>query len=213
MPAQEPEILSTVEFQNIFYAGPVRLATSVYQQDLKDFITWFQPWSNGGDFGGSGVEASLNARAHANLDLWVNAAYDDSTLDLFNDELFGAGASGIEAHHAYVNHMDRIIGSVRFKANAGLDYRITEKLTFSPALRYFTDQTAVDRTANEYITVRHRAYLDACFSWNNIGGKNVDARLSGRNLLDNRAPVGSNLNGDTYRPRGLEVIFSFSMRF
>ena len=41
----------------------------------------------------------------------------------------------------------------------------------------------------------------------------MDLRLSGHNLLDNRDPVASQLNGDTYSPRGIEGVLTVDMRF
>ena len=90
---------------------------------------------------------------------------------------------------------------------------MSDHLTFSPALRYFTNQAALDFTSNEYKTIRHRCYVDAALTWDHVLGREMDLRLSGRNLLDNREPVASQLNGDTYRPRGAEVVLTVDMRF
>ncbi len=105
-----PEVLSTVELHNVFYLEPVRLAVIVYHEELADFITWFQPWSNGGNFRGNGAELTLDAEVNSCLTIWGNAAWNDTQLNLFNDA-FGPSTPGPEQHHAYVNPDGRIIGS------------------------------------------------------------------------------------------------------
>ena len=61
-PAQRPEILQTFEWQNILYMDPVRLSVSVYHEDLQDFISWFYPFTNIGNFTGNGAELTAQAK-------------------------------------------------------------------------------------------------------------------------------------------------------
>jgi outer membrane receptor protein involved in Fe transport len=214
--AQNPEKLSTVELDNIFYVGKVRLGANIYHQELQDFITWFAPHSNGGNLRGNGVELNFQAPLTDILTLWANGAWNDSKLNLFNNKLFGpninAGAAGTEAIHSYVDTHGRIIGSPEYTANVGADYHIFRNLIFSPTLRYFTNQAAAVDNSRDTI-LRNRFYVDATLSWINIADKNIDMRLSGYNLLNNREPVGSPFNGDTYRPRGLSFVLSLDLRF
>ena len=211
VPAQQPEILETVEWQNICYLGDIRLAATIYHQELQNFISWFQPHANGGNFRGNGVELSLYAPLDRNLVLWANAAWNDSTLNLFQPVLAPDGS--VESHHAYTNQDNRIIGSAEYTANLGVDWKIAEHLTFSPGIRFFTNQAALDHSSDEYITIQNRFYLDAGLTWDHLFGKDVDVRLSGRNILNNRKPVASQMNGDTYRPRGAEVVLTLETRF
>ena len=211
VPAAQPEILNTFEWQNIFYFGDIRLAASIYHQELEDFISWFQPHSNGGNFRGNGIELSLRAPLSDNATLWANAAWNDSTLNLFQPVLAPDGT--VESHHAYTNPDGRIIGSAEYTANLGIDWRITDHLTFSPSIRYFTNQAALDHGRDEYITIRNRFYLDAGLTWDHVLDHELDLRLSCRNLLNNRDPVASQMNGDTYRPRGTEVVLAVETRF
>lgn len=213
--AYAPEILSTVELHNVFYTDSSRLAIIFYHEELADFITWFQPHSNGGDFHGNGAEATLDAELNGWLSLWGNAAWNDTRLDLFNDHLFGIGGPGVEQHHAYVNPDGRIIGSPEWTGNLGLDCQLAPRVTFSPALRYFTEQAAVDQvspTKNEFVTIRNQFYLDAGVTWSHLWDRDLDLRLSCRNLLDNRTPVGAQLAGDLYRPRGVEAVLTVDLR-
>jgi hypothetical protein len=212
--AQDPEILSTLELQNIFYLGGARLGTAVYYQRLNDFITWFSPHTNVGDFDGPGVELNLQAPLSSRLTIWANASWNDSKLHLFREPLNTTGQP--EEHHAYTNPDGQIIGAAKYTANLGCDYKLRDNLTFSPAVRYFTDQAALEFRPNNksnYKTIRNRYYLDAALTWHNAWGKDMDLRLSGRNLLDNRQPIASQINGDTYRPRGREVVLSLYWRF
>lgn len=211
LPARRPEILETVEWQNIYYLGEIRLGASIYHQELQDFISWFQPHSNGGNFRGNGVELSLYAPLDRDLVLWGNAAWNDSTLNLFQPVLAPDGT--VESHHAYTNPEGRIIGSAEYTANLGLDWKIAGHLTFSPSVRFFTNQAALDHTADEYQTIRNRFYLDAGLTWDHVFDKEVDVRLAGRNILNNRDEVASQMNGDTYRPRGTEVVLTLEARF
>lgn len=209
--AQNPEILETFEWQNILYLGKVRLGVTAYHQELQDFITWFAPHTNGGNLRGNGIEINVQAPLSRKLLLWANGAWNDSKLNLFQPILNPSGE--VESHHAYTNEDGRIIGSAEYTANLGFDWKIAEHLTLSPGIRYFSNQAALDHTTNEYKNIRNRIYLDAGLTWDHVGGKEVDIRLSGRNLLDNRDPVASQINGDTYRPRGTEVVLTVEMRF
>jgi hypothetical protein len=219
--AQEPEILSTFELQEIFYMGRTRVGATVYHEELQDFITFFSPHANGGNFRGNGVELSLQAPIHPHVTLWANGSWNDTKLNLFNNALFGAqpqkSGNGVESFHSYVNAEGRLIGSAAYTANVGLDWRICDHLTFSPALRYFSEQAAVGfhpaPDGPRFETIRNRCYLDATLCWNNVLGKDMDLRLTGRNLLDNRDPVSAQQQGDTIRTRGIEGVLTVDMRF
>jgi outer membrane receptor protein involved in Fe transport len=215
----KPERLTTVEWQNIFYVKQTRLGTTLYYQELEDFITWFQPHSNGGDFSGHGIELNLESALTPSATLWANAAWNDSELDLFRPEVFGTVNNEPENFHAYVDQNNRIIGSAQYTANLGLDCEVVSGVTFSPALRYFTEQAAVEfkpveEGGPEIITIRNRVYADASLVWNKakpVNGVGVSVRLSGYNLTDNQDRVGGQLFGDTYRPRGRSGVISLHL--
>jgi len=211
---QNPEVLSTVEWQNIFYLSRVRLGTTIYHQQLDDFITWFSPHTNVGDFNGPGAEVNVQAPLNPTLTLWANGSWNDSKLRLFRQPLDASG--GVESHHAYTNPEGRIIGSAQFMANLGFDYKLRANLTLSPGMRYFTNQAALDFAPNNqsvYTTIRNRYYVDGALTWRNAWGKDMDLRLSARNLFGNRRPIASQLNADSYRPRGREFVVSLDRRF
>lgn len=209
--AREPEILSTYELQDIVYVGDARLQASLYHQELSGFITWFSPHSNVGDFHGNGAELSLQAPLGSRTALWANASWNDSKLALFRQPLNAAG--GVETHHAYTDPDGRIIGSAEYAANLGCERRVLRRVRVAPAVRYFTNQAGLDHGAGEYIVIRHRVYLDLALTLERVWGRSADLRLSVRNLLDDRRPVASQLNGDTYRPRGAEAVLTLAVRY
>lgn len=216
--AQEPEILSTFELQEIFYLGRVRVGASLYHQELENFITWFSPHSNGGNFRGNGAELNIQAPLNPHVTIWANGSWNDSRLHLFRPDLFGPPSQSTEGFHANVNQDNRIIGSAQFTANLGLDWKIMDHLTLSPSLRYFSEQAAVDfRTTDEggpvFTTIRNRYYLDAALTWDHVLGRDVDIRLSAHNLLNNRRAVASQIQGDTIQPRGIEGVLTIDFRF
>jgi len=218
--ARNPEILTTVEAQNIFYLGNVRLAGTFYHQELKDFITWFQPHSNGGNFRGNGVELSAHATLDPSLIVWANAAWNDSELHLFDPNAFGAASNTPENFHAYVNPQNRLIGSATYTANAGFDWEMVPRVTLSPTVRYFTDQAGVRfrplPDGPQYVTLRNRVYFDATISWRvyqRENGSQMNVRLSGYNLTDNRDEVAAQFFADTYRPRGIAAVLAVDVSF
>lgn len=208
--AEEPEKLSTVEWQNILYLGQARLAATVYHQELEDFISWFEPHSNAGDFRGNGVEVDLQVPVNDVLNAWANASWNDSKLHVFGRPAFTL--TQIE-QHVVINPDKRIIGAPEYTANAGFDYALTRDLVFAPALRYFTEQATFDNEAGDFSTIRNRCYLDATLTWKNAFCPHTDLQLAGVNILDNRDEVGGQWLKDTYRPRGATVTLALTARF
>jgi outer membrane receptor protein involved in Fe transport len=217
--AQDPEILSTFELQEIFYLGKARIAATVYHEELEGFISFFSPHTNGGNFRGNGVELSFQAPLNTRFTIWANGSWNDTKLNLFNNALFGSSPqrneSGVESFHSYVNESGRLIGSPEYTATLGLDWKIFDHLTLAPAVRYFSEQAAVDfqPNASAFKSIRNRYYLDAALTWDHVFGRDCDVRLSGRNLLDNRDSVASQQQGDTYQPRGIEGVLTVDLRF
>jgi outer membrane receptor protein involved in Fe transport len=209
--ATEPEILSTFEWQNIVYFKRVRLGLTGYYQELNDFISWSEPHSNVGNFRGFGAEADIQAQMTSNFSIWANTAYNDSELHAFH--VPSPTGPSAEQHHAVINSDNRIIGSAEITANMGLDWKINKHVTLTSAVRYFMNQAAHDFTANRYIEIGNRVYLDAALVWENAFGRDMDIRVSGMNILNNRKHVAGQWLGDTYRPRGATILVSAYIRF
>ena len=209
--ASQPEILSTFEWQNIFYLRHVRVGVTAYHQELQDFISWSEPHSNVGNFRGNGVETDVHAPIKPNVLLWANAAYNDSELHAFSYTRIVGGSA--EQHHALIDSDNRIVGSAKITANMGLDYKLSEDILLTGTLRYLTDQVAKDFTRDKYIQINNRYYLDTTLLWKNALGKNADLQISAMNILNNRKPIGGQWLGDTYRPRGATLVASVNKRF
>ncbi|MBC7783523.1 MAG: TonB-dependent receptor [Burkholderiales bacterium] len=211
--AENPEILSTIEFSNIFRIGDTQLGVTLYHQQLDDFISWFGPHTNVGNFSGNGVELSVQAPIRHDLTVWGNTSYNDSKLEAFS-QYAQSSSNDVEMHHALTNSQGRIIGAPVITANVGVDYHISRHLVFTTAVRYFTEQAAYDFTEQEDIVIRNRFYLDASLLWKEaFGNQNMNIRLAGTNLLDNRDPVGGQWVKDTYNPQGASVAVSLEWHF
>jgi outer membrane receptor protein involved in Fe transport len=211
--AEDPEILTTVSWENIVYVHKVRLSATLYHQQLNDFISWFGPHTNVGDFEGNGVELAAQAPLGDSINLWANASYNDSQLEPFTQYSNPVGGA-LEEHHVLTNDDGRIIGAPEWTANAGLDFHITRNLSISPSVRYITEQAAFDFTSGSDIVIRNRVYVDLGVLWNNAFGKeNMALRFSATNLLDNRDPVGGQWIRDTYHPRGIAGAVSLEYKF
>ncbi len=209
--ATKPEILNTVEAQGIAYLGPVRTSVSVYYQFLDGFISWFQPWTNVGDFSGTGAEVTVQAPIHPRFNLWTNVSYNASTLKP-EAEFREPSDESVEQHHIVTNGDGRLVGAPRFTANLGFDWEVKEALFLSPSARYFTDQAAFDFTTQSFTTIDNRFYLDATLTLKKLWDDKLDLRLIGHNLLNNRDPVAGQWLRSTYKPRGIEVLFQVDLR-
>lgn len=209
--AHYPEILSTVELQNVFYIEKLRIGANVFHEELEDFISWYEPHTNVGNFRGTGVELTARAPISDRMVLWANTSYVNSELMPF--EAYKPTPGPIEQQHIITNQDGRIIGSPEWTANLGFDREINERLTFSPSLRYFTEQAAFDFTDSKFIIVRNIFYFDATLTWKEFLSKNMDLRLSGYNITDNRSQVGGQWVRDTYIPRGATGVASLNWRF
>ena len=208
---QEPETLSTVELQNTFTIEKLRLGINVYHEDLDNYISWFQPWTNVGTFQGTGVELTAREPIGERTVLWANTSYCNSTLQPF--EPYAPKPGPVDPTHMITNAEGRIIGSPLWTANLGVDRQITDHITFSPSVRYFTEQAAFDWATQDFITVRNIFYFDATLTWKAFLTKNMDLRLSLYNITDNRDQIAAQWTADTYRPRGISGVASIYWRF
>jgi outer membrane receptor protein involved in Fe transport len=212
--ATQPEILSTIEWQNILYLEKNRLALTLYHQELTGFISWYGPHTNVGNFRGNGVELSIDCPITSNLSLWANASYNNSRLRPYSQ--YAALADADKPAGGLILPTDvngRIIGAPQVTANLGFEYEFLKNVTIAPTLRYFTEQTAYDNDTASVIAIRNRFYLDANLTWKNAFDRDVDLHFGIQNLLNNRSPVGGQWFRDTYSPRGISFVFSLEARF
>ena len=211
VPARDPEILETLEWQNIVYLGATRLGLSVYHQELEGFLSWFEPYTNIGNFRGNGVEVDFQTKVSRRVNLWANASCNESKLNPFIPS--SLSVSSLEQHVVFNPATHLLIGFPLCTANLGIGWDILPNLNFSPSARYFTEQSTFNTQRQAFDMIRNRYYLDPALTWRNVLGKNCDIRLSGNNLLNNRRPVSGQWLLDTYHPRGTSVVLAVDLRF
>ncbi len=208
-PVERPETLTATEFQNILYFLNTRLSVNVYYQELEDFITWYSPWTNVGDFEGVGGECDARTRVSDTLTLWVNASLSDN--EFRTESRLTSSKVGSQGFQLPANDKGEVVAVPRYMANAGVEWQVRQDVTVCPAVRYFTRQPMFRNEAWTYAD--DRAYLDTTVTWQNVWRRNVDLRLVGRNLTNNRDPIGTQWLADAYRPRGTAVELALYCRF
>ncbi len=203
-PPRNPEILQTSEWQNILYWERVRISLNLYHEDLQDFISWFYPYTNVGDFTGDGAELTLQGNPSPKLNVWANTAYNYSTLNVSAHPPLTIDS--IESLLPIDPSSRRLVGSPLVTANMGFNWEILPNVVVSPTVRYFTGSSTVDNTTHQFIIVYNRYYLDATLMWRKVLGKNWNIRVSGNNLLNNRDLIPMQWNRGMYHPQGISGI-------
>ncbi|MGJ8640706.1 MAG: TonB-dependent receptor plug domain-containing protein [Opitutaceae bacterium] len=212
--ADQPEELVTLEWGNIVYFEKTRLALNLYYQQLDNFITWGSPHSNVGDFDGWGIELSLNQEITKDISFWGNLSFIDSTFE--TSDSFDLAANNTDAHQA-IDDSGRLIGAPQLTINAGIDSRLSDHVLFSTQVRYFTMQpteaTNDGGTTFEFEETSDQFYVDASLLFEDVLREGLDIRVSGKNLLDNRDPVGGPWLRGSYSPRGATLEISTYIEF
>lgn len=220
-PADEPEILTTYEFQTIKYYNKVRLVVNGYSQELKDFIAWQNSHTNIGNFKGTGLEFDVKYAPVESLSLWINGGYQSAKFDSY----------WIGGDHGSVENPDGEMNSVpQITANMGGLYSVTKNFSFSSTIRYFTNQVVrrypipnYTMTIDEmkayadanfvWAKVINMYYFDAALTWDNAFVENLGLRLSGKNLLDNRDRVAMQYANGDFQPEGRYIELTVSNKF
>lgn len=204
-PADQPESLSTWEWQNIFYLGAARISLNIYHQKLRNYIAWFRPFTNAGDFKGTGGELDLRMQVSRYLNFFANGAYNDAD--------FEQTALSPPIPMVAANDDGEMAAVARYTANAGIDAFLRDNLHASAILRYFTRQPAFFNDKDSWGYVDDHVTLDGALAWENLAGGSLDLILTGRNLLDNRDEVAAPFHSYNYKPRGTSVEISVYYRF
>ena len=203
-PADKAEKLITGEWQNILYWYDTRVSGNFYYQYLRDFISFFNPHTNVGNFSGFGFELEVRQGIGDEISLWANASIVDSELKVFES---GGGAINTSGKKG------QILGSPSYTMNAGVDAEITEHFTLFGQLRYFTRQAAFKRPEEIYKKVDHQVYLDLTATYVALFVENVDLGFAIQNLLDNRQHVSFQWQRNQYRPRGRTPLATLRVHF
>ncbi len=196
-PADSPESLSTWEWQNIFYMGSTRLSVNIYHQRLRHYIAWFRPFTNAGDFEGTGGEIDLRMPVTRYLNIFINGAVNDAD--------FEQTAVSPPIPMVSANEKGQMAAVARYTANCGFDARVRDNLHVSGSMRYFTRQPAFSAESEQWGYVEDHVTVDGAVAWERLIDGRLDLVLTGRNLLDNRDEVASPFHRYTYSPRGVSV--------
>jgi outer membrane receptor protein involved in Fe transport len=215
--ASAPEVLEAIEFQNIFYISRSRLAINVYHQDLTDYYSWFSPFTTVGDFKGNGCEIDLVVPVNERISVWSNFSLSDNDFStaasLLNKEDTADGDDPVEfaTFQLPANDKGEVVAVPAYTANLGLDWMLKEGIYGSTTVRYFDKQPMYLDGKWDY--ANNRYYLDASLLLEDFIVDNMTLGLVGRNLLNNRDPVGTQWLADAYRPRGASFELTLGYRF
>lgn len=215
----KPEQLMTLESENIYIYRNTRLSIVGYYQYLKDFISWFEPFMNVGDFSGWGIEANWKTTFTTNITAWANTTFNKANFTQKASTPKNQDGAVIPTS-AVVNDKGEMIAAPAFSGSAGADFKLFGKLFFSPFMNFFTHQPTTDYSKfNEttcqiesFFYVRNQIYLNAALTCENIF-KGFDLRVAAQNILNNQNQVGTVFANQTYTPQGFTiqatVFFSF----
>ena len=204
----KPEQLMTIESENIFFTGITRISFVGYYQYLKNFISWFEPFMNVGNFNGWGIEAAWKTTFTPSVTAWANVAYNKT--DFTQKAATPTQQDGSVIPTSLVkNDKGEMIATPIFSGSAGADIKLFKKLYFSPFLNYFTHQPTTDYSHfddvhvcfNQFFYVKNQVYLNAAFTCEEIV-KGLDLRIAVQNILNNQNQVGTVFAGQTYTPQG-----------
>lgn len=214
--AQKPERLQAYEFQNIFYIKNHRVSANLFYQELDDFISWFNPTTNMGNFSGYGVELEWKGKVSEKILGWSNASYNITDFELtankHNDE---ANLPSNEAGEA--------LAVPKLTVNTGVDINIYKTISLSLVSKYFTQQPTIIREYDEETGtinpiegdhyIDNQFYLDATVLYSDIAGKPIDFGITAKNITDNTEKVAAQYRAYRYTPRGRIISATARVRF
>lgn len=120
------EHLSTSELAYIFHAAGLKLRTTLFHTQVRDLIEFYvqpgQPpvWRNRGDISSNGAEVELQHDINRDWNWFANLSYVDAEDHLDSDE--------------------KLLGTVDWLANLGINWHSSNRLTHSLALHYVGEQ-------------------------------------------------------------------------
>jgi hypothetical protein len=206
--AQRPEVLSTLEWQNIINYHTTRAAISLYYQRLKDFISWGGPFTNVGDFTGYGAELSVKSYVNKQLMLWGNASFTRAN--------FTVTSNGTSFGNVVATDKGEMAAVPALTANVGTTYELVKGYFVSPTIRYFTHQPTWYWTSNTppngdgyWGYSDNRVYVDVTGLATNVI-KGLDVSLIGSNILNNTSTVAAQYLQGRYRELGVEVMLQLT---
>jgi iron complex outermembrane receptor protein len=203
--AEKPERMQAWEVQSIHYIGKSRLAVNFFYQKINDVIAWVKPWQNMADLSGFGVELDFKYPVCDKLNVWANASYQNTGIDLRST---AAAYTGIK----YATPDEKVSGVPWYSAAAGFDYKLTKDITVTSTVRYLSDlhyqrqwwsKSGSERDA--WDMVRHQFYVDFSLLWENFLYEDLDLRITGTNILNNRHLLPRQREKGDYAPEGISL--------
>jgi outer membrane receptor for ferrienterochelin and colicin len=214
-----PEQLMAVESENIYFSNNTRISLVFYYQYLKDFISWFNPFMNVGDFSGFGLEATWKTSFTPNISVWANVTCNKA--DFTQTAPLPAYEDGAAVPTSVtVNEKGQMIAVPQFSGNIGADFRFFNRFYFSPRMNYFTRQPAANydhspdanHSTPGFFYADNQIFVDAALTYEGIV-KGLDLRIAAQNILNNRHQLGTVFSNQTYTPQGFTfqatVFYSF----
>lgn len=213
--ASKPERLMALEWQNILSLNTGRLSLIAYYQKINDFISWFNPTTNMGNFEGYGFESEWKTQAFSSHTFWLNASISSTDFELTAKKFR-------ESSNFPSNENGESVAVPLFSANSGFDFQITKNLNLSLIARYFTKQPAYFIKADpsstsgrkeEWGYVNNKFYIDANLLYENAFTKGLNISLSCKNITNNKDLIAAQFRKYRYSPRGISIYFAFKYTF
>lgn len=211
-----PERLTAYEFQNIFTFKKHRIIINAYYQELSDFISWFNPSTNMGDFTGYGSELYWQGEFSKMLSCWSNISYTASDFELTANKFR-------ESSNFPSNDDGESVSVPKIQANIGVNMNFTENISLSLTGRYFTMQPAYFITYDatnltnyrkqEWGYINNQFYLDANLLFQNVIIKDLNLSLKIENLTNNQNLIAAQYRKYRYAPRGISALFTVKFSF
>lgn len=212
--ATKPERLRAFEYQSIISFKTQMISVNTYYQEIKDFISWFNPSTNMGNFSGYGFEAEWKTNFSKRVGTWFNFSYTNTNFELTAQQYK-------ESSNFPSNEIGESVAVPIYMANGGVDFAINNYINFSIVSRYFTKQTAYIITSNKLAEnyrdaswgyVNNKIYLDANLFFKNIYN-GLDFGLGCKNLTNNTDLIAAQFREYRYHPRGAFIYASFKFSF
>jgi outer membrane cobalamin receptor len=202
--AEKPEILSAYEWQNIISFRQSRISLNMYYQEMLNYISWYRPFTNIGDFKGFGAELDFKTFINKYISVWANASYTDAEFSLKANDL------GLSL--AFRGENGEMLAVPKFTSNLGVDLKY-KQLRFNPIIRYFTKQPAKKSADPGILYINNRYYFDGTFVYCDFLTDNLDVIVTCKNILNNTDIVSAQSFQQVYHPRGLNFEFILNYNF
>jgi hypothetical protein len=216
--ASVPEKLTSYEAQAVYFLSDWKLQVNYWHQNLKDFISWFSPFTNVGDFSGDGVEYEIAGPVFPGVAVWTNGSWCSNDFNVTAKPTEGGeGSSNLTQFQLPANPEGQVLSVPEFTANLGLDIAPMADLFVNPSVRYFTKQPMAVPVGSDmnYGYADNMFYFDLTATYENIriGNVRFGVQASVKNILDNTDLVSTQWLADAVHPEGRTWEVRISSKF